>query len=74
MYSNLGKGEDLRGKASQTCVHKSPWVLSECRSDLGLGWACCYMSNKLPGDDTARVAGLGTTLGVRGEHRPRLGA
>lgn len=28
------------------------------------------MSNRLPGDGTARAAGLGTTLGMRGEHGP----
>ena len=41
---------------------------------LERGWACCYMSNRLPGDGTARAAGLGTTLGMRGELRPGLGA
>lgn len=48
---------------SNHCVHKSPGVLSECRSDSGLGSCCCYMLNKLPGDATgAGAAGPGTAL------------
>lgn len=74
MYRILEKGENLKGKASQTSVFTNRLGSCQCRFDLGLGWACCYMSNRLPGDGTARAAGLGTTLGMRGEHRPGLGA